>query len=261
MTLIITAFAVLVTVSCVAALPSLGDAMRDGAKDTDKRMESETAWALEKAGEVFSAYDDRHPLDLHLDFLSVNQLKRIARERANDLAPRLMLLPREVKNDEDAQDWFASLKEAYSLSANHEQRVITLSLAMTAVFTLEHQSFGRTMLKDLKLWLDALPPAQAASLSIKVQLLRLFIAMGLENYDDVSLYAKGTPFRALAPLWMMSKGKWDHALEEAHRAKAQPDLDANEKTLVDMYESVLAGTIQHGKAKARDAKTAAPSNL
>jgi hypothetical protein len=219
---------------------NLREAIQDGQKVIQKRLASQATNVTEVVEQIVSAYDAQHPTDLWLDVLSMRQLQKLARERTNDLAPRLLLLPRELTSNEDCDNWFATLKEAYGLCSNEEQRVACLVLATGATWSLESKVFGKAMLGDLSQWLKNLSsPRLSPAVRDKIPYLQLAIALGTEAYADAPVYATGTSFRTLIPIWMMSKGNWELALREVQRLKQLPDLSNEEKSTLDFFESSL----------------------
>ena len=228
----------------------LRDVIQDSQKSIAKKLALHVTNAAEIAQQMVNAYDAQHPTDVWLEVLSVKQLQKLVKERTNDLAPRFLLLGRELADDQDCGNWFLTLKEAYGLCTNEVQRVTSLALGTMGVAGLMEKPFGKEMLVDLSQWLEKLS-SQHPSLAVKdkIQCLRLFVALGTEAYAEVSLYARGTAFRTLVPLWLMSKGKWELALHEVRELKKFFDLLDDEKDTLEVFESVLKGITEKKPAK------------
>jgi len=227
-----------------ADVPStdLPGAMRQGRKLIENRLALESTNTSDIVEQMMHAYDAQHPQDIQIEFLSMKQLQRLAQARTNDLVPRLLLLSRELTSDEDCAAWFAALKGGYAQCTNEGQRVTCLMLASLGVFQLEGKRFGKAMLGELKPWLNSLSSDRPTpAIAGKIQLMQLFAALGTEAYSEAPIYGRSTPFRTLAPLWMMSKGKWELALKEVQAVKQLPDLESDEKSMMDAFESILKG--------------------
>ena len=222
--------------------PALRETMKTGEQLIQRQLMTQFTNVETTMKELLGAYNARHPEDLWIETLSVKQLQRLVLTRSNDLAPRLLLLAREPEDDTDSQEWLANLKASYTLATNEPVRVTCLVLAMGGTFALEGKPFGKAMLRDLEQWLQKLKAQQPEpAVAEKIKYLQLFGALGTESYADVPVYAQGTPFRTLAPLWLMSKGKWELALKEVRQLKALPDLSRDEGSTLDAFESVLKG--------------------
>jgi hypothetical protein len=230
-----------------ADIPPVGlaDAIRQRQQTMQIKFARQITNVLQSAQEMVNAYDALHPQDLKLEFFSLKQLRRLVEARTNDLVPRLMLLCNSLADDEECRLWFATLNEGYALCTNEEQRVTCLAMAAVAVFGLEAKQFGKGMLGDLKEWLKQLSSQKPTpAIAVRIQYLHLFAALATEAYADVQVYAKGTPFRTLSPLWMMSKRQWELALEEVRKLKTLSDLESDEKSALDVFERVLEGVLE-----------------
>lgn len=233
-------------------VPNSLDAMREGKALIQGKLTSKFTNVVQILEDMVHAYDAQHPADLWLDVLSVKDLQDLAQRRPKDLPPRLMLLPRELVDDKDCTNWFATLKEAYTLSTNEQERVTCLALAFASAFSLEAKGFGRPMLLEMKRWLDHLSSQRPSpAVAEKIKYLRLCVALGTEAYADVPIYAEDTPIRTMTPLWLMSKSKWELALTEVRRLKQRTDLTSEEERTLDFFESLLKGIVEK-PSRARD---------
>jgi hypothetical protein len=194
-------------------------------------------------------YDAQHPKDLWLNVLSTKDLKKLARERTNDLAPRLLLLMQDLKNDHDCEEWFVTLKESFALCTNEAHRAACLSLAFPASFTISTKEFGKPMLRKMETWIGEIS-AENPIFAERTRYIRLATALGLGEDSNVSLYIKDTPIRFLEVLYLMTKAKWETALAKAQELKAQRNLDNNEKAILDELDLILTGIVSDRKKKA-----------
>lgn len=223
--------------------PDLQEAVRAGQQSFQKRLTSQTTNAFDVLKALITAYDESHPSDIWLETLSAKRLQKLINERPGDLAPRLLLVPRGLTSDEDCDAWLVNLKKGFKLCTGVEQQATCLALALPTTLNLEGKLFGKPMLTNLALWLKILSPKHPA-LNEKIQYLQLFTAIATEALSDVTVFAKGTAFQSLTPIWLMSKGKWKSALAETRVAKEQPDLSAEDKRMLDLFESILVDITQ-----------------
>ena len=241
----------LLTASALADVPTptLKQVMQEGAALIDERIETQKLWAVTFTDELIKSYDAAHTNEPPLKYLFPVHLKILCRERTNALAPRLMLLTRELQDDRDCSAWFATLKEAYEISTNEEQRAVSLSQAFPSAFLLEPKKHGRPMLKEMKEWLAKISDTESIAMLKKVRGLQLCVALGLEEYANVPRYARDTPLETLTPLWMMSKGKWALALQEVQRLKGlrSTHFSIEEKAMLDKFESILTKLVEPKK--------------
>jgi hypothetical protein len=244
---------VLIAFSCNADIPEnkLRDTLRNGQSLITAEIESQATNAFDALTRMAREYDSQHPADLWINTLSFKELKSLATVRTNELVPRLFLLQRELADDSDCDEWYATLRESWALSTNAEQRVVCLSLSMTSTFLLEQEKFGRPMLRQMETWLKQITSnsSNGPVLAAKIQYLRLFVALGLQDDANVALLAKGTAFQTLEPLWLMSKGQWERALEAVKRVKQLRDLGKEESNMLNAFESVLKGILEKKPAK------------
>jgi len=225
--------------------------MRRGFASVGEQIAKQSTNAFTIVENLIRDYDAQHPKDLWLNVLSDKDLKKLARERTNDLAPRLLLLMQDLQNDHDCEEWFVTLKESLALCTNEAHRVACLSMAFFGSCKISPEKFGKPTLRKMETWLDEISVKDKNPFfAERVRYLRLNTALGLGEDSNVSLYIKDTPVRFLEVLYLMTKAKWETALAKAQELKAQPHLESDEKAIVDELDLILASVVSDTKKKA-----------
>lgn len=243
------AFCLMLAAGLRADGPSEADlraAVQKGPALLSQGLENQMTDAFLIAQQIGLAYEAHQTNGTKLSDMLLPELQMYVRKHTNDLAPRLLLLARpELIDDFDCDRWFRNLKITYTLCTNDEQRVACLVIPALTLLDLEKRTYGRQMLVDFKNWLHEISePPPSAVVRDKINYLNLFVSLGLREYEEVSRYAVGTPFRAITPLWMMSKGKWELALQEVIKLRKLPDLKENEVQMLDGFEPILRGVTE-----------------
>jgi hypothetical protein len=169
---------------------------------------------------------------------------RVLKEHGpNDLLPKLIVLMRAPGDAKDNREWLDTLKEAYAVSTNDQQRAIAFGISMVKGMQPETNAFAKAMLSDLSAWLKSLEPAVSSSLLLapRLKLAQALVATGTGNIDEALHYSKGTPAYTLMPLWLMSKGKWERAREVLSEVKLLPDLSEDDRAMIRTLENLLQG--------------------
>lgn len=221
-----------------------------------KQIETESADAIAYAAKLASTYTSKYPNAENLDDLTPTTLRLLIIQKPEELAPKLLFLMQGLADDDDCDRWFRNLKAAYTLSTNDMQRATCLVFATGNTITLERKPFGRKMLAEISSWLKQEQGKNKSMLvEQKLRVMIVFTALGLNDYETVSTLAIDTPFRAAAPLWMMSKGKWELALAEIEKVRKQKDITADETGLLDGLEPIVRGVAEKRAIKQSGGKT------
>lgn len=237
-------------VSSHAADPNLQGISAQNERLLSQRIEAASSDALTYAAQLAQAYHAKYPNSPSLDDLTPTALRMLTIQKPEELAPKLLFLMQELGDDADCDRWLRNLKAAYAISTNDMQKATCLVFAVGNTITLERKPFGRKMLAELSIWLkEEQRKKPSVPLDQKLRLMIVITALGLNAYEEVSTLAIDTPFRTAAPLWFMSKGKWELSLAEIDKLRKLKDLTVNETGMLDGLEPIVRDVSQKKSSK------------
>jgi len=237
-------------IGVTAAEPDISKAAQESQILLARGLETQFTNAFDYLQKLVNTYNAKHSKDQSLDELSPTGLRMVTIKEPGELAPKLLFLSLELTDEDDCERWLRMLKSAYMLATNDLQKITCLVMSAGNTLALEQKTIGRKMLGEMAVWLKQEYAKESSVLvAQKLKLMIVLSALGLKAYEDVTAYAIDTPFRAAAPLWMMSKGKWELALQEVIKLRKLPDLTQNETAMLDGLEPIARGVVEKKSAK------------
>jgi hypothetical protein len=166
--------------------------------------------------------------------------EQIRQVRPRDIEPRILLLIKSPTNETECQEWFTMVKEAYKLGENEPEKVYCVLIASVSTMGFGTNTFAESVIEDFNYWLQNLDlTGKPASFIKRIRIGRALVATSTGDIDKALSNSKNTPLFSLMPLWLMSLGEWERALQVVYEGKKSPDLDAETQEMLRVFQKIL----------------------